>query len=1484
MVDTFQSDHASITQIPQLIEYCSDSGLDDDLGKYPCDDDQYYHSVELTGFEDAYNPYDPRVMCHQDIGTTCPNESYIYIFRDVDIGRTAKYRAFLPKGTDAFNIYVNLGFGVSKSAATIRFGTPTSHSLPDSYDVFENFTDHPELFDPDDYPDINAFIDRKSIAQLKEKEWYSIAAENNSYIHITGGSVFSDESGWLYFELKPYNYPTIRSLRVEWWGYKVSYQYWYNSSDFSVNGDPPEVSLPDPDPAVTASPASIAFGYVPVKTFSVEKTISITNESDASITLTPSIDDGFAFVSGLSEFSIASKATAQKNVQFYPNLEKYYTGNLTFTADGETVLTVPLSGTSLTGQIVTATPTSLIFGYVPVNTHSDEKTVAIANESDDSITLTPSISAGFSVPAGLSAFSVAANNSVNKNVRFDPTDVQAYNGSLTLSAGGETVLTVPLSGTSTDDPAPTGLYRKGNPHLVYGSTGELYLFFDFVTELRVDGSEIVNIYYAVSTDHGASWSNPAAVTGSDRLGEVNSHPYSSVNDTGDITLAYTKNVSSLLANGDTDGWCGYFDGAGKPIDLHFDASTGKLYAILARIDSGTKFLASVVVIDTINWVVEKCYSATSSPAFSDYWCQEQIVAGRNQGGGHYAVVGEQRYAMVINHDAETITQYNFEDNAVFSFEKNIDVDWRNRGYLITGTHVDADEDRLYITWYSEYAGNVDLLFGYIDLTETPDAATGKYTWNEIFYRPDDIGDYIHPGTSTIVKEADIVMITFYGVSILNSIGGLLVYSLSSGNLIKRYLSAYFPELPKWDIFHPVCYDGHIYAHFTYEANYGQEDKRGLVDIDMSNDSVRYITPSYASGVNDFALNRKIATGDGRLIISTYGYGIQIFTISTGAWVAYDNTKIPGLTPNGSNDFEDIEYDKATGNIFACSGYGGWYGVIMFNENGSYKTTKYREGSFTQGDYGTESDLTIGKMDYEMAIVNDKDGTLWGVWTRADGDELSLKWDKDLAIVDLQPYLTGKTTLSWEIESTAKLDFSVANGHLFDQFNLSSSLNPVLAKGRKVIVEFGEVIDGVQTWQSQGVFVVMEKSMTYRRGEHPVMSVRCEDIRALWNEANITATEYYSDQAPEDVLHDIVSTHANLTEDLISLPGAGGMTGSHHIDHQWIDTKIAECIQDIMDHWGYFSLVDVNGKFTIKRIDLSASPSHTYSNTDALTQFSPDDSYGSFISQVIVKGEGRYFIEVTYTEEQTGSDTGTLGWWGCEETRRYYFSDDHEKRCQNPRLVITQEPTINVLFVQQGGGEIRISLIDEDMYFIDVYISAPNLVMVLVALIAALVALVTINLFTHWIDQGIVLFFCMLLVISIFYVLSAVAQYAFEIYAFPIGKEKQTFQAQADDFDLQRELGFVSKTEIDDPFCYDVATCQAVADRELAVVQAQRKRITFDKIGHLQDEVGDVIQIVHPYSGQAMNVFITSISRSYTKPDGGGGDGGLIDSIDGWIVS
>jgi hypothetical protein len=68
---------------------------------------------------------------------------------------------------------------------------------------------------------------------------------------------------------------------------------------------------------------------------------------------------------------------------------------------------------------------------------------------------------------------------------------------------------------------------------------------------------------------------------------------------------------------------------------------------------------------------------------------------------------------------------------------------------------------------------------------------------------------------------------------------------------------------------------------------------------------------------------------------------------------------------------------------------------------------------------------------------------------------------------------------------------------------------------------------------------------------------------------------------------------------------------------------------------------------------------------------------------------------------------------------------------------------------------------------------------------------------------------------------------------------------------------------------------------MMVVKCQRKRVRFSKITHLQDEDGDTLQLPHPFSGEAMTVFVTDLTRRIKIAESPDGDGYMIDDIEGW---
>ena len=116
-------------------------------------------------------------------------------------------------------------------------------------------------------------------------------------------------------------------------------------------------------------------------------------------------------------------------------------------------------------------------------------------------------------------------------------------------------------------------------------------------------------------------------------------------------------------------------------------------------------------------------------------------------------------------------------------------------------------------------------------------------------------------------------------------------------------------------------------------------------------------------------------------------------------------------------------------------------------------------------------------------------------------------------------------------------------------------------------------------------------------------------------------------------------------------------------------------------------------------------------------------------------------------------------------------------------------------------------------------------------------------------------------------------------------EKQMRQATADDIEFQNQLGgLVIAHEIEDALAYTQAHCQMVADHELAVVMAQRRRVAFTKVAHLADEIGDMIQVVHPISGHVIKTYIAKLTRTFIRPAAGSEGGRFDDQIEGWRIT
>jgi septum formation topological specificity factor MinE len=258
-----------------------------------------------------------------------------------------------------------------------------------------------------------------------------------------------------------------------------------------------------------------------------------------------------------------------------------------------------------------------------------------------------------------------------------------------------------------------------------------------------------------------------------------------------------------------------------------------------------------------------------------------------------------------------------------------------------------------------------------------------------------------------------------------------------------------------------------------------------------------------------------------------------------------------------------------------------------------------------------------------------------------------------------------------------------------------------------------------------------------------------------------------------------------------------------------------------------------------------------------------------------------FSEILYEEESIETLSGTTGWWGGDSTNKVWYNKDHTKTVRFPRLNIIQSVSEFQVFGISGGGTEYISYIDPNEQYVIVTIERPDMVGLLIGTIAAVIAL---GYTAIWCDRasvagggwcGAAIFALTIFMNILIYILGAIANYNYEIWGRPIGHEKRTFQSEANDEAFQQEIGKTITETIEDPFCYSVQSCRTVAQNELDIVMAQRNRIKFQKLAHMQDEIGDVIQINHPYSGEIMKTFVTTLERKITIGKSS------VDKIEGW---
>jgi subtilase family serine protease len=201
-------------------------------------------------------------------------------------------------------------------------------------------------------------------------------------------------------------------------------------------------------PAVTLTPASIAFPKEVVGETSAAKTITMRNTGTAILDITGIIPSGdFAISANTCGATLGINATCKISVTFTPVQAGALTGAITISDNApNSPQSVPLSGTG-TAQ-ATLTPASANFPKTTVGDTSAAKTFTLKNLQSVALTgISASTTGNFGVSATTCGSSLAAKSSCTISVTFSPTEVGTQTGTLQVNDSAISPQVSNLTGT-----------------------------------------------------------------------------------------------------------------------------------------------------------------------------------------------------------------------------------------------------------------------------------------------------------------------------------------------------------------------------------------------------------------------------------------------------------------------------------------------------------------------------------------------------------------------------------------------------------------------------------------------------------------------------------------------------------------------------------------------------------------------------------------------------------------------------------------------------------------------------------------------------------------------------------------------------------------------------------------------------------------------------------------------------------------------------
>lgn len=1044
--------------------------------------------------------------------------------------------------------------------------------------------------------------------------------------------------------------------------------------------------------------------------------------------------------------------------------------------------------------------------------------------------------------------------------------------------------------------------------------GNILLWFDCITAGRNDITAVYNIFYSMSSDGGLQWTKAKTVTDYNTPQVIARNARCAEQDAGRLMLAYQETHGCMCIDHHSQGVPENVMEELGGLIMNVDFECRRAYVSstyqydMFNVADATNY---ILEIDIDEWRVLRHWNDSTAPALP------HIVSGVHyeESGGPFHVhdfdqtslsVSKGRYNIIVQPTAchimvmdvitNRIVDLQFANwqsisNAHFRLNNNTDIS----GSSISGDHhplgawVDDGHDRLWVV----FSGGKQQEFAYLDLKQVFDFNINRYDVNVV--------TKLYSGANGEPSNDDLRYLDYNQVENIWTFswmnGVIQVTDGESWGTLYRIYPNNCGGYPVDGISGATYREGKIYGGACNDKNEAQYNGiQGLCIIDLQEKRCSYYVPPFIlpDCYDNLSILRVCVTKSNKVIFAATGNGVTsvcVYHLDTQKWTVINSSTVSGFKdPETLADVSmHVAYDESNGNIYVMQ-RNSWQsnGIQVVNIDGKVERIAYRNVTVDAENsvisIGEPKLLVKGNAEANSHLFYAPDGLLYTFWQKRQSGYRKVFWDKESGIMDLSPYLLrgAEVVVTKTLDGTpSSLNFELANGHLFDPTNTRSMLSSYFRKGKKITLRVGEKINGITIYPNNpDVFIVVGSSLSLKRGQYPTIKVEGKDRRTIFEELKITATPYYAATAPHTVLSGILQEYGgyqmgHLDLEVFDEKGAA-------IKGQFIDKTVQEIIDDIGSRFGYFPVILPGDIFSMKKIDLAASPVHIYSGATWLVDYTPDDSFSDMTNKITVIGESPDKTSVIMPEELVLQDSGTVGWYKRKKTKRLYYSADGTKTYLYPRLVKVESATAAAFKLAGTVKEYIASVDHTNNEYVEIAIEAPDLTGVFCS---ALSMILLAKAFPPTLAGGqskpAAILECMGTWLA-FQCVGAVANYQFEIYAQPVGYVRQSFEYSVTDDELLKTLnGTVVEKKIDDALCYTVEHCKKVAEFELKIAKAQRNRVKMTKIAHLQDEIGDVIAIHHPYNQLQQRIFITDITRRILIPQAGSTEGHVLDEIEGW---